>query len=472
MTHLATTPPDDNNDANQGSDEEEKIPDLDTNETAATPAEESKPVPLASSSQDRSTSLDDITAIRFEPSLPSKGPMSKFVKSASGDFGIPFSHAWAVWIFATMASSGHNIFYNDGCTERRITPNIILAGDDESGLVRRIAVEVLERNENVKVYTNSAVLQTLGILEGFSSDVRRVLVDTGDENLFLRWHKKVSKQEISLAQLFCGDSLNDYLAEKIRARSMPPASLPVLLSCKLREILSDRKFPFCVFRDSLVVPSFGGQQQRSFTAEAMEQLLKLLGDSFIEIPNELFLTLTPHAQEELDAYMRVCSMRLIGLNQEGGDAHYRSVNLTYKVLCLATAYAINETGEAFDGKISKSVMQLAISSYEKLDERWDAIDGLYEEASRADEVDNVYDMVLARFANYHDEHCGGLVVPFQELAKAFCHHPDREGQFTTGYLEQKVLSNIVMGGRAKQLHGRSRRDRKWVFYTQKRLNRG
>jgi len=81
-------------------------------------------------------------------------------------------------------------------------------------------------------------------------------------------------------------------------------------------------------------------------------------------------------------------------------------------------------------------------------------------------------MVLARFANYHDEHCGGLVVPFQELAKAFCHHPDREGQFTTGYLEQKVLSNIVMSGRAKQLHERSRRDRKWVFYTEKRLNRG
>lgn len=146
-------------------------------------------------------------------------------------------------------------------------------------------------------------------------------------------------------------------------------------------------------------------------------------------------------------------MRVVSLQQEGSDAHYRRTNISFKVLCLAAAYAVNEKGESFDGKITKEVMQLAIRAFDKLDEQWNAIGGLYEEASRADEVDTVYDMVLARFSNYYDERCGGLVVPFQELAKAYCHHPDREGQFTTGYLERKILSDIVLSGRAKQLPG-------------------
>lgn len=106
-----------------------------------------------------------------------------------------------------MAHCGHRIFYDNGCVERRIAPNVILAGDDESTLARRISVEFLSQNEGIKVVTDPTLLQTKEELKDFSSDVRRVVVDTGDENLFLKWHKKVSKQEISLAQLFCPDSL-------------------------------------------------------------------------------------------------------------------------------------------------------------------------------------------------------------------------------------------------------------------------
>jgi hypothetical protein len=146
-----------------------------------------------------------------------------------------------------------------------------------------------------------------------------------------------------------------------------------------------------------------------------------------------------------------------------------SATRCHKLLCLAAAYAINDTGADFDGKISKSIMQLAIKAFDQLDKQWVGTNRLYEEAARADEVDTVYEMILAHFSNYYDSELGGLVVPFQELAKAFCHHPVREGQFTTGHLERKVLADLEHSGRAKQLVGKSRRDRKWVFYSNRRI---
>jgi hypothetical protein len=73
-------------------------------------------------------------------------------------------------------------------------------------------------------------------------------------------------------------------------------------------------------------------------------------------------------------------------------------------------------------------------------------------------------MIVVKFTIFYDEHHRGYVIPFRELAKVFCHHPDREGQFTTGDFERKILPAIVASGRAKQLPSKRRRDRKWVFF--------
>ena len=408
--------------------------------------------------------IESVSAVEFSPLLPANGPMRKFVDKATSELGLPQSHAWSLWIFVTMAYSSHKLYHDDGCVERRMSPNIILAGDDESGLVRRLAVEVLNQSSKIEVLTNPDSLQTEEILEDFSNDVRRAVVDTGDDHVFTRWHKKASKQEISLAQLFNADTLNDYLSEKFRAKELPAAGVPILLNCELKDILSDRKFPFCVFRDSLVIPSFGCQKQRACSGAQMEELLQLLADARVEFPEEVFLSLTKPAQDELNAHLKSHSKRLVSLKQEGGHSHYRRSNMTHHILALASAYGIDASGNEFDGKISKSLMLTAINAFDKLDSRWDEIDDYYEMASRADEEDHVCEMIAVKLPNFYDERFRGYVVTFKELAKAFCHHPDREGQFTTGYFERKILPTIVASGRAKQIPSNRRRDRKWVFY--------
>lgn len=455
---------DDNDPEQELSGQVEPVKDLQVDPPESESDEETKPVPVASSTEGRSLRLADIYKVDFEPSLPSKGPMQEFVKLAKNDFGLPETQSWALWIFATLAYCGHRIFHDDGCVERRIASNVVLAGDDEAGLARRITVEALGQCEGIKVMTSPDSLQLEDYLQDFSDDVRRVVVDTGDENIFLKWSKKASKQEISLAQLFCPDSFNDYLSGSVRADAMPPVRVPILLHCELKDILIDRKFPFCVFRDSLVVPSFGCRKARTFSSEQMHKLLEHLRSAFVDFQNEISVSFTPDAKQELDVYMENCSHRSVALSNEGNHAHYRRCNVESHILALATAYSIDASGESFEGKIKKSAMLRAIADFSELDRQWDEMDDLYERASRADEIDNVYHMILTKFAGYDGETSSELIVPFQELATAFCHHPDRPGQYTTGYLQRNILSEIVASGRAKLIHGKRRRDRKWVFY--------
>ena len=222
MEHPGTTPPDNTNDPEklslpEGEEQPEELkPDqADSDSTAKDDpkptgnsqpdgdtelAKASKHAPVVPSSDGRSIGLGDITQIKFKPPLPSKGPMSDFVAKASADLGLPKSHAWAIWIFTTMAYCGHKVFHDDGCLERRVAPNIILAGDDDGGLARRVVVEALNRKGEVHVLTNPAVLQKLEALEDFSADVRRIVVDTADENLFLKWHKGTSENLPTIGQ--------------------------------------------------------------------------------------------------------------------------------------------------------------------------------------------------------------------------------------------------------------------------------
>lgn len=488
MTNLASTPPDDNNDAQNESDSngEQKPEELNIDDPKPGSSSEgdsnpdSKAVgasggelvkqsgdsaPASPTSEDRFIRLNDITKVEFDLNLPGKGPMKDFVKMANEEAGLPKGHAWALWIYATLAYCGQNIFYDDGCVERRVTPSFVLAGDDEPGLIRRIAVEALRGVGGIQVVTSPDALLLEERLQGFSEDTWHAVVDTGDENIFRRWHKKTSKQEISLAQLFSSDVLNDYLFANIRAEALPPVGVPLLLHCELTDILGDRKFPFAVFRDSLVVPSFRSSKQRTCSKEKMEKLLDTLRDSLVAFPAEIFISLTPDAKQVLDAQLEGYSNRVLGLGKEGNHTHYRLSGAKRHIISLAAAYAVNAKGALFDGKLNKSYMQAALEVFDLLDHRWVRADDLYEKACRADEVENTYEMIMQRFYNYREDGSGDLIVPFTELTKAFCHHPDRQGQFTSGYLERNVLPELVANQKAKMIPGKGRRDVKWLFYT-------
>jgi len=417
----------------------------------------------------RSLRVEDIDELPFHPHLPEAGPMRDFAVEAHEDLGLPVSHAWALWLYVTMAHCGHFLFHDDGCIERRLSLNVVLAGDDESSLCRRLAVETLERTGMIDVVTNPSMLQLGESLEAYSSDVRYSVVDTTGDNLFARWHKTVSKQEISLAQLFDADAFNDHLHAEIRASALPPATVPILLSCKLKDILCDRKFPFCIFRNGLIVPSFGCQKLKAPSADNVHALIGTLQQSLIDLPEEgTCLSIGQHAQKALQQRLARPGIREINLTGEGNHAHYRQAGLVTQIIALSAAYAINASlgkgGKPFTGEINKSDMLSAIKAFDYLDRHWNGLDHLYEELSRADEVDTVYDFVVSEFQNQRDDTAGGLVVSFSQLARVFCHHPKREGQFSTGYLERNILPAIVASGRAKMLPGKSRRSRKWVFY--------
>lgn len=488
MGNSAHTPNDNNNDAHKGSDHDgEQKPEelnLDDPKLGSSSEGDSNPDSKAGSpsggelvkqsgdsaqaspwDEDRFMRLSDIPRVKFDLNLPGKGPMKAFVKMAHEEIGLPQGHAWALWVYATMAYCGQNIFYDDGCVERRITPSFVLAGDDEPGLIRRIAVEALRGVGGIRVVTSPDTLLLEEGLQGFSEDMWHAVVDTGDENIFHRWHKKTSKQEISLAQLCNSDVLNDYLFANVRAEALPPVGVPLLLHCRLTDILGDRRFPFAVFRDSLVVPSFRCAKQRTCSKEQMEALLGTLRGSFFEFPTEIFISFTENAKQLLDAHLEGYSNRLLGLDKEGSHSHYRLGGARRHIIALATAYGINANGASFDGKLKKHEIEQALDVFNLLDRRWDRADHIYEKACRADEVENTYEMILQRFYNYREDGSGDLIVPFTELTKAFCHHPDRQGQFTSGYLERNVLPELVANQKAKMIPGKGRRDSKWLFYA-------
>ena len=76
----------------------------------------------------------------------------------------------------------------------------------------------------------------------------------------------------------------------------------------------------------------------------MEELLQLLADARVEFPEEVFLSLTKPAQDELNAHLKSHSKRLVSLKQEGGHSHYRRSNMTHHILALASAYGIDASG--------------------------------------------------------------------------------------------------------------------------------
>ena len=459
-------------DKNPGSDAstaEQPVDDLKFKEGSKPASPEPDQSPVRAPSEVRSTRPEDVYDLPFEPYIPNRGPMRDFVITASEQLGLPRSHAWALWIYVTMTHCGHHLFYDDGCLERRMGINVVLAGDDESRIARRLAATALEHFGTIAVVTDPSILQLKDSLIGFSGDIRCAVIETGDDNLFSRWNKRVSKEEISLTQLFSTDALNDYLRSSIRAKSMPAVSVPVMLSCELKDVLRGRNFPFSVFRDGLVVPSFGCQQPRVNSAEQTNGLLAILKKSCLEFPEEeIFLRLGQHAKKELEERFDFPKKSPVSLKQEGNHSAYRFAGMTWQIMVLAAVYAINssleEKGRSFEGEINKADMASAIEAFDRLDRHWNCIDRFYEELSRADESDTVYDLVIARFQSFRVESFGGLVLQFRQLAEVFCHHPQREGQFHTGHLEGKILADLVSSGRAKELPGKGRRGRKWVFY--------
>lgn len=429
----------------------------------ADPAAKQQKKPPAASPQSE-FNLEDTMRVPFDPTDIPKSRMNQFICSAATELGLGNGHAWAACIFVTTALLSKSCFFYLGGRQRRLSLNMLLAGDDESGRARRLAIDILETLE-IDVATNPQHFQLEKNLQKFSSDSTRITVGTSDENLFTRWQKKSAKEAISLAQLFNAELFNDFLKEEIRASILPPAAVPMLMACKLQDILANRQFPNSIFREALVIPCFGCSQKQLISKAKYNQLIENFIQQLPEIPTaDIEITLNASAEKALKEYLSELSSSPLPLPLEGSAAHQRRAGAEEQAVVIAAATAFlnsSSKDETFTGKITKPDMEYAIEVVKMAHFRWKALNKIKEETRRRSQLDNVYYLTLSKYEKQHDDIHKGIRVKFTQLTALFCYHPDREGQFYSKELLTKVLPELEASGKVKRLSGPDKDV--WIF---------
>lgn len=409
--------------------------------------------------------LEDTMRVPFDPPDIPKSPMNQFICSAAKDVGLGRGHAWAACYFATIALLSENCIFYLGGRPRRLSLNMVLAGDDENGRSRRLAIDLLEARDKEAITSPQHFQQGKNLL-GFSSTSSRFVVSTSDENIFARWEKKSAKEAISLAQLFNSEHFNDYLKEEIRASILLPAAVPILLGCKLQDILASRQFPNSIFREALVIPCFGDSKMKLLSPAKYKELIQFYIRDLPEIPDsDIEISFNVPAEQVLKDYLREFANAPLSLPLEGSATHQLRAGAEQQVLAIAAATAFLNSSpkkdETFTGKITKPDMEYAIKVVKMAHSRWEELNTIKEDTKMRKKIDNVYHLTLSKFASQQNDIPKGIRVKFTQLTPLFCHHPDREGQFYSKELLTKILPELEASGKAKRLSGPDKDV--WIF---------
>lgn len=398
--------------------------------------------------------LSDITKFDAELPLPQDGPWREFVDAAA-EAGYASDHASACWIFSANNSLANRITYTFLGDLRRLSPVIILAGDEalQNINLRKVVRGALITNNRYDLFTNFEAAQEQETLDAFQTQNMRTVISFDNELPLKKW-QAARKTQISIQELIDQYRLNLNLNR--RPTGLGPAAVSALASHPLGPIAIPDINTNIAFEQTLVIPAFGASGI-SMPSPLLKRLkYKLCSLDGLSPQQDLILRMNEASRTSWQTIIQEHKSRMhtrMTLGSELSSWRRRSEAYLKNLIEIATAHAANRSAQVqpeFNPNLLSEDLIFADSFLQKLEVAWNILESLYAQTKEVEIAKKFHRRICFDFSDKHNTELNGILVKTTELIAKYCQHPSRDGHYSSRDFETRVLGELCKQGLAQR----------------------